>query len=157
MLPEFDRELPVACLAEEITTPGEGKIRALFTGAGNPVLSTPAGDALDDALEDLEFMISLDPWINETTRHADVILPPTSPLEHDHYDLAFHVNAMRNTARFSDAVFEKPEGSLHDWEIFQPSRPPAIHDQTLAAASPDWRAGQIHLGSRQALDQLQAG
>ena len=118
-LPEFDRELPVACLAEEITTPGEGKIRALFTGAGNPVLSTPAGDALDDALEDLEFMISLDPWINETTRHADVILPPTSPLEHDHYDLAFHVNAMRNTARFSDAVFEKPEGSLHDWEIFQ--------------------------------------
>ena len=118
-LPEFDRELPVACLAEEITTPGDGKIRALFTGAGNPVLSTPSGDALDDALEDLEFMVSLDPWINETTRHADVILPPTSPLEHDHYDLAFHVNAMRNTARFSEAVFEKPAGSMHDWEIFQ--------------------------------------
>ena len=118
-LPEFDRELPVACLAEEITTPGDGKIRALFTGAGNPVLSTPAGDALDDALEELEFMVSLDPWINETTRHADVILPPTSPLEHDHYDLAFHVNAMRNTARFSEAVFEKPDGAMHDWEIFQ--------------------------------------
>ena len=89
------------------------------TGAGNPVLSTPAGDALDDALEELEFMVSLDPWINETTRHADVILPPTSPLEHDHYDLAFHVNAMRNTARFSEAVFEKPDGAMHDWEIFQ--------------------------------------
>ena len=118
-LPEFDRELPVACLAEEITTPGDGKIRALFTGAGNPVLSTPAGDALDDALEELEFMVSLDPWINETTRHADVILPPTSPLEHDHYDLAFHVNAMRNTARFSEAVFEKPDGAMHGWEIFQ--------------------------------------
>ena len=118
-LPEFDRELPVACLTEEITTPGDGKIRALFTGAGNPVLSTPAGDVLDRALEDLEFMVSLDPWINETTRHADVILPPTSPLEHDHYDLAFHVNAMRNTARYSEAVFEKPEGALHDWEIFQ--------------------------------------
>ena len=118
-LPEFDRELPVACLAEEITTPGDGKIRALFTGAGNPVLSTPSGDALDDALEELEFMVSLDPWINETTRHADVILPPTSPLEHDHYDLAFHVNAMRNTARFSEAVFEKPDGAMHDWEIFQ--------------------------------------
>lgn len=118
-LPEFDRELPVACLAEEIRTPGEGQIRALFTGAGNPVLSTPAGDDLDGALEGLDFMVSLDPWINETTRHADVILPPTSPLEHDHYDLAFHVNAMRNTARFSEAVFDKPEGTLHDWEIFQ--------------------------------------
>ncbi|GAB3275245.1 molybdopterin-dependent oxidoreductase [Parahaliea aestuarii] len=117
-LPEFDRELPASTLAEEITTPGEGQIRALFTGAGNPVLSTPNGRQLDSALEQLDFMVSLDPYINETTRHADIILPPTSPLEHDHYDLAFHVNAMRNTARFSEAVFEKPEGSLHDWEIF---------------------------------------
>ncbi|WP_116367131.1 molybdopterin oxidoreductase family protein [Parahaliea mediterranea] len=117
-LPEFDRELPASTLAEEITTPGEGQIRALFTGAGNPVLSTPNGRQLDAALEQLEFMVSLDPYINETTRHADIILPPTSPLEHDHYDLAFHVNAMRNTARFSEAVFAKPEGSLHDWEIF---------------------------------------
>lgn len=118
-LPEFDRELPVACMAEEITTEGEGQIRGLFTGAGNPVLSTPAGEALDEALEQLDFMVSLDPWINETTRHADVILPPTSPLEHDHYDLAFHVNAMRNTARYSEAVFPKPSHALHDWEIFE--------------------------------------
>ena len=118
-LPEFDRELPSAALAEEITAPGEGQIRVLFTGAGNPVLSTPSGHQLDDALEQLDFMISLDPWINETTRHADVILPPTSPLEHDHYDLAFHVNAMRNTARFSEPVFERAPGALHDWEIFE--------------------------------------
>jgi len=118
-LPEFDRELPVACLAEEITTPGEGQVRTLFTGAGNPVLSTPAGEDLDEALEQLDFMVSLDPWINETTRHADVILPPTSPLEHDHYDLAFHVNALRNTTRYNEAVFDKPEGALHDWEIFE--------------------------------------
>jgi anaerobic selenocysteine-containing dehydrogenase len=117
-LPEFDRELPAAAMAEEITTPGENQVRALFTGAGNPVLSTPNGRQLDEALEQLEFMVSLDPWINETTRHADIILPPTSPLEHDHYDIAFHVFAMRNTARFSDPVFDKPEGSLHDWEIF---------------------------------------
>jgi anaerobic selenocysteine-containing dehydrogenase len=117
-LPEFDRELPSAALAEEITTPGENQIRALFTGAGNPVVSTPNGRQLDDALAQLEFMVSLDPYINETTRHAHVILPPTSPLEHDHYDLAFHVNAMRNTTRFSDAVFDKPAGALHDWEIF---------------------------------------
>ena len=117
-LPEFDRELPASTLAEEITTPGEGQIKALFTGAGNPVLSTPNGRQLDAALEQLEFMVSLDPYINETTRHADIILPPTSPLEHDHYDIAFHINAIRNTARFNEPVFEKPEGSLHDWEIF---------------------------------------
>jgi anaerobic selenocysteine-containing dehydrogenase len=117
-LPEFDRELPVSALAEEITTPGEGQIRALFTGAGNPVLSTPNGRQLDEALEQLEFMVSLDPYINETTRHADIILPPTSPLEHDHYDIAFHINAIRNTARYNEAVFEPPEGALHDWQIF---------------------------------------
>jgi anaerobic selenocysteine-containing dehydrogenase len=139
-LPEFDREIPVAALAEEITTGGEGQIRALFTGAGNPVLSTPNGRQLDAALEQLEFMVSLDPYLNESTRHADIILPPTSPLEHDHYDIAFHINAIRNTARHSEAVFDKPEGALHDWEIFtelgnrvaqrlgvepQPSIPPA--------------------------------
>jgi anaerobic selenocysteine-containing dehydrogenase len=117
-LPEFDRELPAATMAEEITTPGEGQIRALFTGAGNPVLSTPNGRQLDAALESLEFMVSLDPYINETTRHADIILPPSSPLEHDHYDIGFHVNAIRNTVRMNEPVFDKPEGALHDWEIF---------------------------------------
>ncbi|MCP4841127.1 MAG: molybdopterin-dependent oxidoreductase [Halieaceae bacterium] len=117
-LPEFDRELPAACLAEEISTPGEGQIRALFTGAGNPVLSTPNGQQLDTAMESLEFMVSLDPYINETTRHADIILPPTSPLEHDHYDISFHLFAVRNTTRYNEPVFDKPEGSLHDWEIF---------------------------------------
>lgn len=117
-LPEFDRELPAACLAEEIGTPGEGRIRALFTGAGNPVLSTPNGRQLDAALETLDFMVALDPYINETTRHADIILPPTSVLEHDHYDLSFHLLAVRNTARYSEPVFDKPDGSLHDWEIF---------------------------------------
>lgn len=117
-LPEFDRELPVSVLAEEITTAGPDQIKVLFTGAGNPVLSTPEGHNLEQAFEQLEFMFSLDPWINETTRHADIILPPTSPLEHDHYDLAFHNNAIRNTVRFNLPVFDKPEGSMHDWEIF---------------------------------------
>jgi len=117
-LPEFDRELPAAAMAEEITTPGEGQIRSLFTGAGNPALSTPNGRQLDAALEELDFMVSLDPYINETTRHANIILPPTSPLEHDHYDISFHLLAMRNTTRHNEAVFEKPDGALHDWEIF---------------------------------------
>ena len=117
-LPEFNYELPAAAMADEIRTPGEGQIRLLLTGAGNPVLSTPNGRALDEALEELDFMISVDPALNETTRHADVILPPSSPLEHDHYDIAFHNLAIRNTARYNPAVFDKPEEVMHDWEIF---------------------------------------
>jgi anaerobic selenocysteine-containing dehydrogenase len=116
--PAFAGELPAAAMAEEILTPGEGQIKALFTCAGNPVLSTPNGRQLDRALESLDFMVSLDPYLNETTRHADIILPPTAPLEHDHYDIAFHPMAVRNTSRFNEAIFEKPEGAQHDWEIF---------------------------------------
>ncbi|RLU01592.1 molybdopterin oxidoreductase family protein [Ketobacter sp.] len=116
-LPEFGGELPSSALAEEILTPGEGQIKALVTGAGNPVLSTPNGEQLEAGLASLEFMVSIDFYINETTRFADVILPPTSPLEHDHYDLALSVFAVRNFAKYSAAVFDKPAGAMHDWEI----------------------------------------
>jgi len=117
-LPEFSGELPVAALAEEILTAGEGQIRALFTSAGNPVLSAPNGRRLEQALADLDFMVSSDLYINETTRFAHVILPPTGPLEHEHYDINFNLHAVRNVARFNPPAFGKPEGSLHDWEIF---------------------------------------
>ncbi|MCW6008479.1 molybdopterin oxidoreductase family protein [Micromonospora sp. CPCC 205371] len=117
-LPEFAGELPVAALAEEILTPGDGQIRALVTVAGNPALSTPNGAQLDRALGQLDFMVSVDFYVNETTRHADVILPPTTALEHDHYDLIFHTFAVRNTARYSPPVLPKPRGSRDDWEIF---------------------------------------
>ncbi|SDR70183.1 Anaerobic selenocysteine-containing dehydrogenase [Halopseudomonas sabulinigri] len=117
-LPEFNGELPSAVLAEEILTPGEGQIRALFTSAGNPVLSTPNGRQLDEALAGLDFMVSVDLYINETTRHADVILPPTSSLEHDHYDITFNNFAVRNVTRYNELVLPKPAGALHDWEIF---------------------------------------
>lgn len=117
-LPAFAGEFPAATLAEEILTPGDGQIRALLTIAGNPVLSTPNGAQLDGALGQLEFMVAVDLYLNETTRHADVILPPASPLEREHYDLIFHALAVRNTARYSDALFEKPGSALHDWEIF---------------------------------------
>ncbi|HLL53424.1 MAG TPA: molybdopterin-dependent oxidoreductase, partial [Myxococcaceae bacterium] len=116
-LPEFGGELPVAALAEEILTEGDGRIRALLTFAGNPVLSTPNGGQLDRALGSLDFMVSIDPYLNETTRHAHLILPPTTPLERSHYDLAFHVLAIRNTAKYSPALFPRPEGALHDWRI----------------------------------------
>jgi anaerobic selenocysteine-containing dehydrogenase len=117
--PEFGGELPVAVLREEIETPGEGQVRALLTVAGNPVLSTPDGVALDRAIDGLDFRASIDIYLNETTRHADVILPPTTLLERDHYDLPFHVLAVRDTARFTPAVFAKDRDQRHDWEIFR--------------------------------------
>ena len=116
--PEFGGELPVSVLREEIETPGEGQVRALLTVAGNPVLSTPDGGALDRSLEGLDFCAAVDIYLNETTRHADVILPPTTLLERDHYDLPFHVLAVRDTARFTPAVFEKDADQRHDWQIF---------------------------------------
>jgi anaerobic selenocysteine-containing dehydrogenase len=116
-LPEFSGELPVAALAEELLTEGEGRIRAMVTFAGNPVLSTPNGGQLDKGLASLEFMVSVDPYINETTRHAHLILPPPSPLERGHYDVVFHALAVRNTARYAPALFEPGPGAMHDWRI----------------------------------------
>jgi anaerobic selenocysteine-containing dehydrogenase len=116
-LPEFDGELPVAALADEIETPGEGRVRALVTQSGNPVLSTPNGARLDRALASLDFMVAIDFYRTETTRHAHVILPPTGPLERDHYDLAFHALAVRNVARFSPALRKRDKDARHDWEI----------------------------------------
>jgi anaerobic selenocysteine-containing dehydrogenase len=117
-LPEFAGEFPVATLADEILTEGPGQIRALVTAAGNPVLSTPNGRELDRALAGLDFMVSIDPYLNETTRHAHIILPPTSPLERGHYDLAFHLLGVRNIAKFSPPLFAPEPDALHDWEIF---------------------------------------
>jgi anaerobic selenocysteine-containing dehydrogenase len=116
-LPEFSGELPVVTLAEEILTEGPGQIKALVTSAGNPVLSTPNGRELDRALAGLEFMVSIDPYINETTRYAHIILPPSSSLEHEHYDVAFHLLAIRNTTKFSPALFQPDGETRHDWEI----------------------------------------
>jgi anaerobic selenocysteine-containing dehydrogenase len=116
-LPEFGNELPVATLADEILTEGPGQVRAVITFAGNPVLSTPNGRQLDRALAGLEFMVSVDPYLNETTRHAHLILPPTSPLERSHYDVALSGFAVRNYAKYSPALFEPPAGARHDHEI----------------------------------------
>ncbi|MDN3638069.1 molybdopterin-dependent oxidoreductase [Simiduia curdlanivorans] len=117
-LPEFAGEYPSATLAEEILTPGAGQIKALLTIAGNPVLSTPNGRQLDQALGQLDFMVAIDFYINETTRHADLILPPVSPLERGHYDYIFHALGVYNTSRFSAPIFAKPAKGKHDWEIF---------------------------------------
>ncbi|MBD3656523.1 molybdopterin oxidoreductase family protein [Marinobacter sp.] len=116
-LPEFAGEYPASTMADEMLTPGDGQIRAFVTVAGNPVLSSPNGGRLDQALSGLDFMVSVDYYLNETTRHADVILPPTAALERSHYDLIFSMFAVRNTAKFSDALFTPEDDSRHDWQI----------------------------------------
>jgi anaerobic selenocysteine-containing dehydrogenase len=109
-------EFPCACLAEEIDTPGPGRIRALLTIAGNPAVSTPNAQRLSAALASLDFMVSVDLYLNETTRHADVILPGLSPLEQSHYDIVFPQLSVRNWARYSPPVFEPPPGAPEEWQ-----------------------------------------
>src|SRR5258707_9902402 len=115
-LPEFGGELPAATLAEEIDTEGDGRIRALVTFAGNPVLSTPNGARLERALSRLETMVSIDLYRNETTRHADLILPTSFGFERDHYDLAFYPLAVRNAARYVKPLLPRPPGVRGDFE-----------------------------------------
>ncbi len=115
--PEFGGEFPVTTLADEMLTPGKGQVKAFVSHAGNPVLSCPDGQKLDQALSGLDFMVSIDFYINETTRHADIILPPTGQLEHAQFDPIFQAVAVRNVVKFTPPLVPKPEGSLHDWEI----------------------------------------
>ena len=117
-LPDFNGEFPVATLADEITTAGEGQVRALVTSAGNPVLSTPNGRQLDAALGGLDFMVSIDIYLNETTRHANIILPPLTGLERPHYDAVFQALAIRNGAKFSQPVFKAGRDQRSDLQIF---------------------------------------
>jgi anaerobic selenocysteine-containing dehydrogenase len=116
-LPETLGDLPAATLADEIETPGPGQVRALVTLAGNPVLSVPNGRRLDAALTGLDFMVSIDIYVNETTRHADVILPPCWSLAEDHIDLLYSALSVRNVARWSPAVVAPEPGERADWEI----------------------------------------
>jgi anaerobic selenocysteine-containing dehydrogenase len=112
-------ELPTAVLAEEIMTEGDGKIRGLVVSAGNPVISAPNGKKLTDAFKQLDFMVAIDIYINDTTRHANIILPPATGLEVDHYDLAFHALAVQNTAKYSPALFPPGADRQYDWQIFK--------------------------------------
>jgi anaerobic selenocysteine-containing dehydrogenase len=108
-------EVPCACMSEEIETPGEGQIRAFFTMAGNPVVSTPDGARLARALDSLDLMVSLDIYVNETTRHADFILPAASQLQRSHYDVALYQLAVRNVANYSAPVLEPDPAVPDEW------------------------------------------
>jgi len=118
-LKEFAGELPVSAMAEELLTEGDGQVKAFMTVCGNPVLSSPGGHRLDQALENVEFMFSIDNYINETTRHADLILPTPSGLEIDHYDFIFNTISVSNNAKFSEALFHAGEDRPYDWQVLK--------------------------------------
>ena len=141
-LPEVRSELPIATLPDEVLTPGEGQVRALITVAGNPALSAPDSARMDEALRSLEVLICVDPYLNETARHAHVVLPPPSPLARWHYDLAFTNLAVRNVAKLSEPVVPRPEGSLEEWEIL--ARLTAIASGA-PASTPPAAVGQVVL------------
>lgn len=117
-LPEFNRELPAVAMAEEMLQPGKGQVRAFVSIAGNPVLSSPNGRQLEQALEQLDFMVSVDFYLNETTRHAHIILPPTGPFEHEQYDLIFNSFSVHDVAKYADPLFAHPPGTRSDGDIF---------------------------------------
>jgi len=117
-LPDFNGEYPVVAMADEMLVAGEGQLKGFISVAGNPVLSTPNGEKLDKALSQLDFMVSLDYFVTETSRHANIILPSVSPLERDHYDLTFNGFAVHNVAKYSPALFNKNDNEKHDWEIY---------------------------------------
>jgi anaerobic selenocysteine-containing dehydrogenase len=116
-LPEFSGELPLAALAEEVDTPGPGQVRSLVTFAGNPALSAPNAARLERALGGLEFMVSIDLYLNETTRHADLLLPGSFALQRDHYDLLLSQLTVRNVARYCPPAVAPDEGTRDDWRI----------------------------------------
>ncbi|MFF8503304.1 molybdopterin-dependent oxidoreductase [Streptomyces anulatus] len=143
--PEAKGELPIAALAEEIDTPGEGRIRALLVIAANPVLSAPDGDRLDAALADgLDFMVSVDPYLNETSRHADVVLPPPPPSQSAHFDFAFNGFAVHNQVRYTRAAVPLEDGRMDESEIharlvlavsgLHGQRPSAVDDLAITTA-----------------------
>jgi len=142
--PETTSEMPTATLAEEIEAPGDGQIKALITVAGNPVLSAPNGGRLSNALDTLTFMVSVDPYLNETTRHADVILPPPPPSYTAHFDVALSNTMIHNNVRYSPPVFTLPEGRPDEAEILSrlslvavglgiDANPKLVDDQVISA------------------------
>jgi anaerobic selenocysteine-containing dehydrogenase len=115
--PEVLGQFPIGCLAEEIDTPGEGRVRALITVAGNPVISAPGSRRLDEALPQLDAMICIDNWLNETTRHANVILPGLSPLERPHADDLYWMYAVASCLKWSEPVFSPDPDRPEEWEL----------------------------------------
>lgn len=146
-LPEVGGELPSAVMAEEILTPGEGQIKTMIISAGNPVLSTPNGLQLEKAFESLDFMVSIDIYINETSKLANIILPTATGLETELYDIIFHTLAVRNTSKYSTALFSKSKGSKYDWEVFRALRVAYLKSMNKLSLAKRIKIGISHLFS----------
>lgn len=146
-LPEVGGELPSSVMAEEILTPGEGQIKAMVISAGNPVLSTPNGVQLEKAFESLDFMVSIDIYINETSKLANIILPTATGLETDLYDIIFHTLAVRNTSKYSPALFGKSDGAKYDYEVFRALRIAYLKSMKKLSLSKRIKLGITHLFS----------
>ncbi|GAA4484542.1 molybdopterin-dependent oxidoreductase [Rhodococcus olei] len=143
-LPEAMGELPAVCFAEEILTPGPGRTRALITLAGNPARSLPNSGAIEEALDALEFMVSVDCYLNETTRHADVILPPPPVTTRGHHDVTLSHFQIRNVARYTPPLLDLADGEMAEWQILlrlaaiakgTPHRPVDEMDDEVAAVA----------------------
>ncbi|WP_329389516.1 molybdopterin oxidoreductase family protein [Streptomyces sp. NBC_01716] len=140
--PEVRGELPIAVLAEEIETPGDERIRAVIAVAANPALSAPDGSRIERALDSLDFMVSVDPYLNETSQHADVVLPPPPPSRSAHFDIVFNGFAVRNQVRYSPPAIPLEAGSMDECEIFarlalavggmHGADPSAVDDQVIS-------------------------
>jgi anaerobic selenocysteine-containing dehydrogenase len=161
--PEVLGEYPTSCLAEEIETPGPGQVRALVSVASNPVLSAPNGARIAKALEGLDFMLSIDIYVNETTRHADVILPGLSALEESHYDVSFPQLSCRNQARYSPPVFAPSAGAQAEWQtllrlalLVRGEARAAEPSFDLAAADAAWLAEDVRRLAAGVPEALQA-
>ncbi|MGW4479333.1 molybdopterin-dependent oxidoreductase [Rhodococcus triatomae] len=135
-LPEAMGELPAVCFAEEILTPGPGRTRALITLAGNPARSLPNSGAIEDALDALEFMVSVDCYLNETTRHADVILPPPPVTTRGHHDVTLSHFQIRNVARYTPPLLDLADGEMAEWEIL-------LRLAAIARGTPDRSVDEI--------------
>ena len=145
--PEFFGQLPASFMAEEITAPGENKVRAMLTLAGNPVLTVPNGARIREAFSTVDFMACIDIYINETTSMADIILPPTVQLEHSNYDFLFAGTSVRNFARYTPQVFEPEEGTMPQWQIVT-ELVARMNDMTMEQADDLVFEGIIDLGHK---------
>lgn len=135
---EIMGELPMAVMAEEMLTAGDGKIRGFIVSAGNPVISSANSNKLAEALQQLDYMVAIDIYLNDTTKHANIILPPATGLEVDHYDLAFYNLSVRNTAKYSPALFTPGKDSQYDWQIFKALGRLIKKNYTLKDRINDW-------------------
>jgi anaerobic selenocysteine-containing dehydrogenase len=116
-LPSVADTFPAGLMADEILTPGEGQVRAMFCLSGNPLLTVPNSNGrLEEALAALELLVVIDIFRNETANHAHYILPGTSAFQRA--DLPFVFQSLMGAqpvpyAQYTDALLP-PDAEQRD-------------------------------------------